>query len=125
MTFYAILGISPQADDDAIRVAYHSLARRYHPDAGAGSSSEKFRQVVEAYETLSDPRRRALYDRSLERQIPIGRRVEWMTADVEPLAGHRRPSSRSGPRPMRDLEFLEELLGLLADDLWFLRRQRW
>ena len=65
MNFYAILGIPSHATEEAVRAAYKILARRYHPDAGAGSSPEKFRQVVEAYETLADPMRRRAYDRSL------------------------------------------------------------
>ena len=66
MDFYTILEVDSRADAEAIRAAYRSLARRYHPDAGDGSSSEKFRQITEAYETLSDPQRRAAYDRSRE-----------------------------------------------------------
>ena len=39
MTFYAILGVPRDADQDTIRNAYKALVRRYHPDAGAGSSA--------------------------------------------------------------------------------------
>lgn len=70
MTFYAILGIPPNADEEAIRGAYRTLARRYHPDRGAGSSSEKFRELTRAYETLSDRERRHAYDNSLKRFEP-------------------------------------------------------
>ncbi len=38
MTFYAILGIPPDADEETIRTAYRALARQYHPDVGEGSS---------------------------------------------------------------------------------------
>jgi curved DNA-binding protein len=38
MAFYAILGIPPNADEETIRIAFRALARRYHPDVGAGSS---------------------------------------------------------------------------------------
>ena len=65
MTFYAVLGIPPDADEEMIRTAYRSLARRYHPDVGKGSSTERFREVVTAYETLSDPQRRRNYDLTL------------------------------------------------------------
>jgi|SRR5579883_3265964 curved DNA-binding protein CbpA len=44
------------------------LAQKYHPDAGEGSSSEKFRTVAEAYQTLGDPNRRAIYDQQLLRE---------------------------------------------------------
>src|SRR5579864_3497728 len=81
MNFYAVLGISRYADDERIRSAYRILARRYHPDRGAGSCSEKFRQVNQAYETLIDPGTRQSYDLSLQsaqRQVPV--RVEPMVA---------------------------------------------
>src|SRR6185369_11836368 len=79
MNYYVILGVPVDANDEVIRHAFRELARRYHPDAGAGSSVEKFRQVFEAYETLRDPLRRAAYDVSLRR--PIVR----LQSIVEPL----------------------------------------
>jgi DnaJ-class molecular chaperone len=85
MNFYTVLGISRDADEETIRGAYRILARRYHPDRGAGSSAEKFRQVNEAYETLIDPESRHTYDLSLkctERREPV--RVEPMVAQSGP-----------------------------------------
>ena len=52
MDLHAILGVPPDADEETIRTAYRILARRYHPDRGAGSSAERFRQVNEAYREL-------------------------------------------------------------------------
>ena len=69
MNFYAVLSIPQDADDEAIRRAYRSLVRRYHPDQGLGSSAEKFRQVREAYETLIDPASRRSYDFSLASRV--------------------------------------------------------
>ena len=86
MNFYAVLGISRDADDETIRSAYRILARRYHPDRGAGSSAEKFRQVNEAYETLIDPGSRQSYDLSLQwAQPPVPVRVERMVAQSGPF----------------------------------------
>jgi curved DNA-binding protein CbpA len=86
MNLYVVLGISRDADDETIRSAYRMLARRYHPDRGAGSSAEKFRQVNEAYETLIDAGSRRSYDLSLQwAQQPIPVRVEPMVARPEPL----------------------------------------
>jgi DnaJ-class molecular chaperone len=76
MNYYTILGISAAADEESIRRAFRTLARKYHPDAGAGSSPEKFRQIVEAYETLRDRGRRARYDASLRAGRPMRHRVE-------------------------------------------------
>jgi curved DNA-binding protein CbpA len=78
MDYYAILGVSSQADRAAIRRAFRKLARRYHPDAGEGSSPERFRELVEAYETLMSPERRRAYDRSLRPRLRVP--VEPMTA---------------------------------------------
>ena len=90
MTFYAILGIPPEADDEAIRSSYKTLVRRYHPDVGPGSSPEEFRRVVEAYETLIDPERRKRYDRSLGyRQPPQPVPSEPMSIHPEPITDPR------------------------------------
>ncbi len=66
MDLYAVLEIPRDADEATIRGAYRILARRYHPDRGAGSSAERFRQVNEAYETLVDSGNRHAYDLSLQ-----------------------------------------------------------
>jgi hypothetical protein len=78
---YVVLGIPSDADDRSIRGAFRSLVRRYHPDAGEGSSPEEFRRLVEAYETLADPVRRQAYDESL-RSVPPRRPIF-----VEPMVG--------------------------------------
>jgi curved DNA-binding protein CbpA len=67
ISYYVVLGIAEDADSDTIRSAFRALARRYHPDAGVGSSTLEFRRALEAYETLSDPERRRLYDQDLRR----------------------------------------------------------
>jgi curved DNA-binding protein CbpA len=60
--YYKILEISPDAGEKEIRAAYRKLAKTYHPDAGAGSSAERFRAVQDAYELLSDSEKRREYD---------------------------------------------------------------
>jgi curved DNA-binding protein len=60
---YKTLGLSSAATREEIRRAYRILARRYHPDVNPGKATdEKFRQISEAYEVLSDPERRKQYD---------------------------------------------------------------
>jgi curved DNA-binding protein CbpA len=61
---YAILGVGRAADESEIRSAHRRLVRKYHPDAGVGSSEERFRKIQDAYEVLSDPARRKEYDDS-------------------------------------------------------------
>lgn len=63
--YYAILGVTPQAEDIVIKAAFRALAQRYHPDRFAGSVEEATRRMSEindAYSTLSDPVKRAAYD---------------------------------------------------------------
>ena len=54
MNYDVRLGVSSDADSDTIRSAFRALVRRYRPDAGEGSSAQRFREIVEAYETLTD-----------------------------------------------------------------------
>jgi DnaJ-class molecular chaperone len=61
--YYRILGVDRTADDKAIKSAYRKLARKYHPDVAKGKDSgERFREITEAYEVLSDPEKRHRYD---------------------------------------------------------------
>ncbi|MBF4163382.1 molecular chaperone DnaJ [Nocardioides acrostichi] len=61
---YEILGVSQDADAAAIKKAYRRLAREHHPDVNPDpASKEKFSEVSRAYEVLSDPQKRAAYDR--------------------------------------------------------------
>ena len=61
--YYAILGVDRKADDKAIKSAYRKLARQYHPDvAKAKDAGERFKEISEAYEVLSDPEKRHRYD---------------------------------------------------------------
>ncbi len=62
--YYETLGVPRKAPLKEIRQAYRKLARKYHPDLNPGdkSSEEKFKQVQEAYDVLSDTKKRQMYD---------------------------------------------------------------
>ena len=71
--YYKILGVSRTADADEIKKAYRKLARQHHPDAGGDEA--KFKEINEAYEVLSDEKKRKMYDQfgtANGNQIPFG-----------------------------------------------------
>lgn len=61
--YYKVLEVDETANDAAIKKAYYRLARQYHPDVAGKSGEDKFKEINEAYEVLSDPKKRAEYDR--------------------------------------------------------------
>jgi len=60
--YYEVLQISANAEPETVHRVYRLLAQRFHPDNQETGSESRFRQLTEAYETLSDPQRRAKYD---------------------------------------------------------------
>ncbi|RKP23154.1 DnaJ domain-containing protein, partial [Syncephalis pseudoplumigaleata] len=64
--YYSILGVSKDADEDAIKKAYRKQALKWHPDRNKDNGDEankKFKELSEAYEVLSDKDKREIYDR--------------------------------------------------------------
>jgi hypothetical protein len=80
--YYAILGVSPTAPPSAIRAAFHRIAWECHPDRQGGEEfQERFIRAAAAFRVVSDPKRRASYDRQrglkavpLRRRSPVARR---------------------------------------------------
>ena len=127
--YYEVLGVPRDADPDAIRRAYRKLARKYHPDLNADpEAEERFKELGEAYEVLSDVDKRARYDRlgarwrEAEREAPEesfedffadqgfgdGTHVEFGEDLFEALFGSRGGRT-GGPLRGRDREALLEL----------------
>jgi molecular chaperone DnaJ len=78
--YYEILGVSRDASDKEIKAAYRRLARKYHPDLNPNdrAAEEKFKEIAEAFAVLSDPEKRARYDRGGH---------EAFGPDFDPFAG--------------------------------------
>ena len=62
--YYEVLGVDKSADEEAIKKAYRTLAKKYHPDANPGDAEaeKKFKEASEAYAILSDPEKKRQYD---------------------------------------------------------------
>lgn len=108
--FYEVLEVSPDAGPEEIKAAFRRLSKKYHPDANpARATGERFKQVSEAYATLSDPDRRREYDRMRRSASAVsepGPR-EGSAGGGEPFAqwmtdmGSRFGGGRSSARPRR------------------------
>ncbi len=84
--YYSILGLSRNASGREIKQTYRKLARKYHPDVNPGNKSaeERFKQINEAYEVISDPEKRRKYDQFGD---------QWQYADQFAKAGGQKAPS--------------------------------
>lgn len=96
--YYRILGVKPTASPEQIKSAYRALVRRTHPDLDGGNGkTEDFKRVKEAYEALSDPQTRAVYDLKM---------------------GYKKPGDHD-PMAVENLEdFFDRLMEILKMDWW-------
>lgn len=113
--FYAVLGVPRTATAEEIQRAYRTLARRNHPDVNKEpGAEERFKDITEAYDVLSDPKSRRKYDR-------FGAQWRQVPDDVEQRAGARQRAPAGAGFPGRGAGFgrggigeeadLEDLLG--------------
>jgi DnaJ-class molecular chaperone len=116
--YYVILGIGADATPDQIKSAYREKAKSVHPDC-SGGACEPFHDVQQAYEVLSDPARRKVYDNKLASERHT-RRQTRRARDLEPEP--LIPTERhAGQRPIQDTVYGQSLDALFRDhidDLW-------
>ncbi|TVX95086.1 J domain-containing protein [Cohnella terricola] len=112
MNYYERLEIAPNATDQMIKTAYRRLAKQYHPDTNGGSREAElvFKQVQQAYETLSNSETRRQYDASLQRSeantarkdIPVDtaspfERYFGFNARTNQASDSKRNTTQNGP----------------------------
>jgi molecular chaperone DnaJ len=98
---YGLLGIERDADADAIKRAYRRLARQLHPDVNPDpATQERFKEISRAYEILSDPQKRAVYDRGGDAFGAGGFGAGFSFTDImDAFFGGQGAGQTRGPRP--------------------------
>lgn len=137
---YEVLQLSPRADQTTIQRVFRHLAKRYHPDNQESGDADRFKQVMDAFEVLSDPARRAQYDARYQDL----REAHWRIFDQE-TAGNDVVADRrlrdallsilytarrnDAERPGLGVIELERLLGCpeqhMRFHLWYLKQNGW
>ena len=113
--YYEVLGVARNAGPNDIKRAYRSLARQYHPDANRTDpeAEEKFKELAEAYQVLSDPDKRARYD-TYGHDAPGGFGVDFSGFGFPDLfslffGGHFGQPSDAGRRAQRGSDLRYDL----------------
>jgi curved DNA-binding protein CbpA len=135
---YAVLGIDPKADSDTIQKAYAKLAQRYFPNNADTGNAEMFDAVNAAYETLSDPELRSIFDKlkgvgqdeggpkfsGVEFFDTLGREALRRVAVLCVLYDRRLTKPSTPSLSMRHLEIIVDATAAeLSSALWYLKQR--
>ena len=138
--YYEVLQVSPRAEPDTITRLYRHLAKRYHPDNPETGDRRRFDLLCEAYETLSEPEKRAAYDRAydgavddrirlLDEALSIHSRDEDVAMRERLLALLYTQRRRNVREPALGDAQLERSLGVplehLAFHVWYVKEKGW
>lgn len=116
-SYFAILGISPNATVDEIRSAYRRLVKEFHPDHYAGGS-ERFRDIQEAYSVLANSRRRREYEKNIRKVPPKTPLRSTIYPEPEPLIPEESPVDLGEVSPVRSFQSFTPSFDEVFDWLW-------
>lgn len=102
--YYKVMGVSRNADEKEIKMAYRRLARKYHPDISKEpNAEEKFKELGEAYEVLKDPNKRKIYDQYGQ---------DWESRQHQQSSSQGTPWDEGGESYQYSHDFFESLFGV-------------
>jgi DnaJ-class molecular chaperone len=116
-SYFAILGISPDATADEIRSAYRRLAKEFHPDHYTGGS-ERFRDIQEAYAVLGNRRRRREFVQNINKKSPTTPWRPSTSPEPEPLIPEENPIDMGEVSPVRSFQSFTPSYDEIFDWLW-------
>lgn len=134
---YEVLEISQNASFETIERVFRFLAKRYHPDSGNADDPDRFKSIIEAYQTLSDPELRTAYDVQFERNRIAERAIEEGAGSVDNDAADRhRLLSLFYAQRRRDMKYpgmgistVEHMMNIPVEVLdfhiWYFREKGW
>lgn len=105
--YYEVLGVSPNCDESELKKAYRTLAKKYHPDKNP-NAGDLFKEITHAYEILSDPQKRQLYDQFGEEGLSGNAGPDMGGSDLfsqffSAMHGNHSRRQPSGPRRGKDV----------------------